>query len=178
MNETQNSPTCERASDLIAFLYNEATAEEKREFELHLKECSGCSEEVASFGLVRESITAWRDEALSGFVSTPLPNKATKKSAVAALRQFLDLSPLWLKGATAFAVLAFCLLAALAIVRLQTNNSQTTSANVNQRAIYTDEDVKRMVQEAVAKQERVKQPSESTLTSTTAKPPKPKGPSS
>jgi anti-sigma factor RsiW len=178
MNEIQNSPICERGSDLIAFLYNEATAEEKRDFELHLKECTGCREEVASFGLVRESITAWRDEALSGFVSTPLSNKASKKSAVAALRQFLDLSPLWLKGATAFAVLAFCLLAALAIVRLQTNNRQTTSANVNQAATYTDEDVKRMVQEALAKQEDVKQPSEIPLTSTTAKPPKQKGPTS
>ena len=116
MNEMNNSPSCERASDLIAFLYNEANESEKRDFELHLKECAGCREEVASFGLVRESITAWRDEALSGFVSTPLAATATKKSALAALRQFFDLSPLWLKGATAFAVVAFCVLAALAIL--------------------------------------------------------------
>ncbi|HKY45009.1 MAG TPA: zf-HC2 domain-containing protein, partial [Pyrinomonadaceae bacterium] len=114
-----NSPSCERASDLIAFLYDEANETEKRDFELHLKECAGCREEVASFGVVRESITAWRDEALSGFVSTPLATTAPKKSALAALRQFFDLSPLWLKGATACALVAFCILAALAINRTE-----------------------------------------------------------
>ena len=124
MNEMNNSPGCERASDLIAFLYDEASESEKRDFELHLKECAGCRQEVASFGLVRESITAWRDEALSGFVSTPLAATAPKKSALAALRQFFDLSPLWLKGATAFAVLALCVLAALAIFnRAEGNNT-------------------------------------------------------
>ena len=93
-----NSPSCERASDLIAFLYDEANDSERRDFELHLKECGDCREEVASFGLVRQSITTWRDEALSGFVSTPLAATTKKKSAIAALREFFDLSPLWLKG--------------------------------------------------------------------------------
>lgn len=172
MNEIQNSPACERASDLIAFLYNEATAQEKRDFELHLQACSSCLEEVASFGLVRESITAWRDEALSGFVATPLPAAASKKSAITAIRQFLDLSPLWLKGATAFAVLTFCVLAALAMVRVQTNNTEVSSTDINPGAIYTDEDVKRMVQEALAKQENVNQPAENTLTPTTIEKPK------
>ena len=77
---------------------------------------------------MRESITAWRDEALSGFVSTPLATTATKKSALAALRQFFDLSPLWLKGATAFAVLAFCVLAALAIFNRTERDSAASIA--------------------------------------------------
>ncbi len=152
MNET---PTCERASDLIAFLYNEAGESEKRDFELHLRECSNCGEEVASFGLVRESITAWRDEALSGFVATPI---ASRKSALAAFRQFFDLSPLWLKGATAFAVVAFCVLAALAIVRLKTTEPALTV--VNPGAVYTEQDVNRLVKEALAKQENTTQPVE------------------
>lgn len=121
MNETQNSPTCERASDLIAFVYNETSESETRDFKLHLKQCSDCRQEVASFGLVRESITAWRDEALSGYVARPLTATAGRKSALAAFRQFFDLSPLWLKAATGFAVLSFCVLAVLAFVNLQTN---------------------------------------------------------
>ena len=40
MNEMNNSPNCERASDLIAFLYNEADERERRDFELHLNECA------------------------------------------------------------------------------------------------------------------------------------------
>jgi hypothetical protein len=149
MDEMNNSPGCERASDLIAFLYDEANESEKHDFELHLKECAGCRAEAASFGVVRGSIAAWRDEALSGFVATPLPTTATKKSALVALRQFFDLSPLWLKGATALAALALVLLAALAI---RTERGSAGSHSARNDAIYTQHDVDRMLNDALAKQ--------------------------
>ena len=152
MNERQNSPNCERASDLIAFLYGEADERETRDFQLHLQQCSSCSDEVASFGLVRESITAWRDEALAGFVSTPVAAQPKTKSALVALRQFFDLSPLWLKGATAFAAVAFCVLAG--VVLFKSNNNQVSSTNINPSAVYTEQDVNRIVKEALAKQQQ------------------------
>ena len=151
MNERQNSPGCERASDLIAFLYGEADEREAREFQLHLQQCSSCREEVASFGVVRESITAWRDEALAGFVSTPVTAQAKTKSALAALRQFFDLSPLWLKGATVVAVLAYCGL--LGIVFFKGNDEPVQLTTHNPNAIYTEQDVDRKVKEALAKQQ-------------------------
>lgn len=151
MNQTNNSPICERASDLIAFLYNEADENEILDFELHLKECPRCREEIGSFGFVRESITAWRDEALSGLVSAPLATNPGRKSAIAALRQFFDLSPLWLKAATGFAVLALCVLAALAIVRVPVKPAISNSEVPN--AVYTEQDVDRIVKEALAKKE-------------------------
>jgi anti-sigma factor RsiW len=131
----------------MAFLYNEMEERESREFERHLHTCSNCREQLASFGVVRESITAWRYEALSGFVSTPVAATAKKKSAIAALREFFDLSPLWLKGATGFAVVAFCVLAALAI----TNRTERSSAGPTV-AGYTQQDVDRFVKEALANQ--------------------------
>ncbi|HLM25004.1 MAG TPA: zf-HC2 domain-containing protein [Pyrinomonadaceae bacterium] len=148
----KETPDCERASDLIAFLYNEADERERRDFQLHLNECGTCREEVASFGVVRESITAWRDEALAGFVSQPIATN--RRSALAALRQFFDLSPLWLKGVTAFAVLAFCVLAAMVFVNSQSGNVQVSSSSNGAR--YTQDDVNRMVKEALAKQENAK----------------------
>jgi len=148
VKEMMNSPSCERAQDLVAFLYHEVDERETREFRLHLQQCKQCSDEVASFGVVRESITAWRDEALAGFVSTPVTTK-TRKSAVSALRQFFDLSPLWLKGATAFAMIAFVVLVALAVVKLRTNNAPT---NLNADAKYTEHDMNQIVKEALAKQ--------------------------
>lgn len=154
MNERNNSPNCERASDSIAFVYNETNESETRDFELHLKECRVCREEVASFGFVRESITAWRDEALSGFVSTPLPATSQKKSAIAALRQFFDLSPLWLKGATAFAILAFCALAFFAAFgpdRTERTSAGSIQETPKPEVLYTSQDVDRMVKEALAK---------------------------
>ena len=157
MNEMNHSPACERASDLIAFLYNETSESETRDFELHLKECHDCREEVASFGVVRESITAWRDEALSGFVSTPLATTTSrKKSALAALRQFFDLSPLWLKGATAFALLAFCVLVGLVVFRSPQDSTRVSSNPIDPKLIYTQRDVDRMLKEALAKQETAK----------------------
>src|SRR5690349_18792681 len=152
MNERQNSPTCERASDLIAFLYGEADEPEARDFQLHLQQCSSCREEVASLGVVRESITAWRDEALAGFVSTSASTQ--KKSALAALRQFFDLSPMWLKGATAFAAVTFCVLVGLVVFR--SDNNHVSSTTINSGAVYTAQDVDRMVKEALAQQTTVK----------------------
>jgi hypothetical protein len=148
----KETPECERASDLIAFLYNEADELERRDFQLHLNECGTCREEVASFGVVRESITAWKDEALAGFVSQPVAT--TRKSALAALRQFFDLSPLWLKGATAFAVVSFFVLAAMVFVKLQNNNVQVSSSSTE--TLYTQTDVDRIVKEALAIQENAK----------------------
>jgi len=176
MNERNNSPGCERASDLIAFVYNETNESETREFELHLKECRACREEVASFGVVRESITAWRDEALSGFVSTPVPATPARKSAIAALRQFFDLSPLWLKGATAFAIVAFCALAFFATVgpnRTERVSAGSTPETPKPETLYTQQDVDRLVKEALAKQ----QPQQPVLMVQSPKPKATKAPS-
>ena len=176
MNERNNSPGCERASDLIAFVYNETNESETREFELHLKECRACREEVASFGVVRESITAWRDEALSGFVSTPVPATPARKSAIAALRHFFDLSPLWLKGATAFAILAFCALAFFATVepnRTERVSAGSTPETPKPETLYTQQDVDRLVKEALAKQ----QPQQPVLMVQSPKPKATKAPS-
>ena len=147
----KETPGCERASDLIAFLYNEADERERRDFQLHLNECSTCREEAASFGVVRESITAWRDEALAGFVSQPVVTQATRKSALAALRQFFDLSPLWLKSATAFAVVVFCVLAAMAFVNLQRDKVQVSSTPTTSETTYTQQEVDSLVQQALLK---------------------------
>ena len=174
MNEIQNSPGCERASDLIAFLYDEADEREVRDFRLHLQQCSSCREEVASFGDVRQSITAWRDEALAGFVASPVTAQPKTKSALAALRQFFDLSPLWLKGATALAAVTFCVLAGLAVFK---NNNQVVSKNPD--AVYTQQDVNQAVKEALAQQARVQPPVHTpSPESVTLNPPKPKSKSS
>jgi anti-sigma factor RsiW len=142
--------TCERATDLMAFLYYEMDERETREFRVHLEQCVQCRNEAGSLGVVRESIIAWRDEALAGFVSMPVTTKP-RKSAIAALRQFFDLSPLWLKGATAFAMVAFFVLVGLAVVKLKTNNAPVV---VSTNAKYTDQDVERIVKDALAQQEK------------------------
>jgi hypothetical protein len=147
MDHRTDFPDCERSSDLMAFLYNEMNASETREFESHLRVCRTCHQEAASFGLVRDSIHAWRDEVLTGFV--PAAATPARRSAVAAFRQFFDLSPLWLKGAAAFAVVTFCVLAGLLYVNL----GKETPVASNAGATYTQQDVDRLVKEALAKEQ-------------------------
>jgi hypothetical protein len=150
MNENRFS-SCERAEELVSVLYGEASEREARDFQLHLKQCGSCSEEFAAFANVRESIGEWRDEALSGFVSSPaVAALPARKSALAALRQFFDLSPLWLKGAVGFAAVVFCVLAALAVFRPKPEVPQV--AAIDRDTVYTQADVDRAVQQALAKQ--------------------------
>ena len=111
--------------------------------------------------MVRKSILEWRDEALAGFVSQPVATKTTNRSALAALRQFFDLSPLWLKGATALAVVAFCVLAAFAFVNLQGNSVQVPSSPAG--IAYTQDDVNRIVKEALAQQKNTVVDSQQTV---------------
>ena len=152
MKEKQNSPVCAEATNLIAFLYGEATDAEVRNFELHLEECQACAQELASFGLVREAIVTWRDEALSVFSATAPPVQTHRKSALAAFRQFFELSPLWLKSATAFAAVVFCVLTGLAMVQIS-REDRSASIPAIKNSTYTQQDVDRIVNEALAKHE-------------------------
>jgi hypothetical protein len=148
-----NSLDCERAGDLISVLYGEADEHAQREFQLHLQQCETCRTEFGAFEQVREAIGEWRDEALSVFVSSPVVAAPPRKSAVAALRQFFTLSPLWMKGAVGFAAVVFCVLAVLAFGRSPSIHQVAPLAQVKPDAIYTKDDVKRAVDEALANQQ-------------------------
>jgi hypothetical protein len=151
------SKDCERAGDLVSVLYGEATEREQRDFELHLKQCEHCRAEFASFAQVRDAVGEWRDEALTGFVSSPVVAAPPRKSAIAALRQFFDLSPLWLKGAVGFAAVVFCALLVLAFGRFSAASREVPSqvAVKNPAAVFTKEDVDRAVDQALTRQQAV-----------------------
>jgi len=118
--------TCGRENDLIGFLYGELNEVEATAFQRHLRECETCNAELADLGEVRESVVAWRNESV-GSVAFPAQVTASSRteapratpSAMTALRQFFNLSPLWMKGAVAFAAILFCVFAGLALARLR-----------------------------------------------------------
>ncbi len=126
MDEELNTPACEQADDLIAFLYGELNDGQAQTFQRHMHGCNACSGELAAFSGIRRSVVAWRDESLGGISSrAAAPYVAAagvsqeKPSALAALREFFNLSPLWMKGAVAFATVLFCIFAGLAVARLR-----------------------------------------------------------
>lgn len=140
-----NALNCGRENDLIAFLYGELNDVESLTFERHLHDCPACSAELAAFGLIRESVVTWRNESLGGGLTRVAQEKP---SALRALREFFNLSPLWMKGIVAFASLLFCLLAGLVIARWQGTPPAAASTNQNSQA-YSEEQLKALVERRV-----------------------------
>ena len=158
MAERASDPGCARANDLVAFLYDEVNEYEARDFELHLQNCSECKSEFLEFRQIRQSVVAWRDESLNvipasivgrntltvsaGFRQVPEKNR----SAVAAVRQFFALSPLWMKGAVACAFVLFCVVASLAVFHVLEKSQQSLVAN---ERLYTERELKAKIQEGI-----------------------------
>lgn len=139
MNETTNINNCARAGELVAYFYGEATRDERENFDAHLANCGACRDELGAFNEVREAVGHWRAEildaapALPSFAGTVAPGTtgmrgeheraasiASRSSkALAALREFFKLSPVWMRAGMVAAALVVCTLAALAVVNAE-----------------------------------------------------------
>jgi hypothetical protein len=119
------TPSCSFSDDLLSYLYEEISPAQSRSFETHLESCATCRSEFSEFTSVRDAVGLWRDEILvvapSMRLTAALPAQrvpmelASKRSAVAAFREFFSLSPLWLRYATAFAAFAIFALFAFSV---------------------------------------------------------------
>lgn len=146
----EDAPVCGRENDLIAFLYSELSDTEKKSFESHMHSCRFCLMEAGEFRLIRDSVIAWRDESL-GHDSVTVPQTSTfnqpKGSALAALRAFFDLSPLWMKGAVGIAAMLFCVFSVLAVVNLKKPAAITTDGVKN--SSYSPQEMNALVEQRV-----------------------------
>jgi hypothetical protein len=172
MQNMNERPICHRAEDLVTYLYGEATAEEARDFAGHLQQCDACRAEFTVFNQVHDSIFAWRNEALgsavaptqeistqSVFGTTDVVQHERKLSALAALREFFNVSPFWLRGATAIAGLLLCALLVFAVARIFRQPAQVASGNqlnVNQQEF--DRAVQKEVEARMAEMARNQRP--------------------
>lgn len=158
MRDMNERPVCHRAEDLVTYLYGEAGEADALDFRSHLQACNACQSEFADFNQVHESIVSWRDEALgatfnSAVAAAPAPESAVRAQpsrrlpAFAALREFFQVSPLWLRAVTAFAAMLLCVLAVLTVVRR--NERPISVANANPDLKYTQDDLNQAVQKAV-----------------------------
>jgi anti-sigma factor RsiW len=160
MQSPNERPVCHRAEDLVTFLYGEAGPAEARDFSAHMERCEACRTEFTLFNQVHDSILTWRNEAFGSLASvpTPVPVSAAamdqperRLSAWAALREFFAVSPLWLRGATAFAGLLLCVLVAFAVSRLwQTPAPVRTQINPPDNQQNFDQAVEQRVKERLA----------------------------
>ncbi len=161
MLETNDS--CGRAEDLVAYLYDEATPGEARDFESHLQMCAACRTELASFGGVRQAIGDWRLQALGSLTDTAAepdaspyynPADVTKRkpaNALGALREFFALSTAWVRAATVAVALAFCALAVIAVAHF-VEEPQTVVVKEQVNSGYSQEQVNGLIAEALERQ--------------------------
>ena len=142
-----------------SYLYNEASETDAQDFADHAEQCDACRSELAVFRQVHESILLWRNEALGTFSpvseaadlaratsSVKLVQHEQKLSALQALREFFSVSPLWLRGATAFAALLLCVLALVVLSRISKHPVQVAN---NDEKVYTKTQFEAAVDKAV-----------------------------
>jgi hypothetical protein len=116
--------------------------------------CAECESALSAFKQVRSAVVAWRQESLGGAtansvsVSTAVDRASDpgKPSAIAAIRQFFDLSPLWLKGSIAFASVLFCLLSVLALAHLFEIPQPSVARD---EKLYSQDELKAKIEDAV-----------------------------
>jgi hypothetical protein len=201
MNETKNINNCERAGELVAYFYDEASRDERASFDAHLASCGACRDELDAFAGVREVVGHWRAEILdiahapsfneavvaaqtqarseqeqaasvsprATFISprpasdAPRASVNKPRAALAALREFFALSPVWMRAGTVAAALAVCALAALCVVNAEVrwdnggvafstrlrSETQTTTAQADAPAakVYPQAEVDNLVAE-------------------------------
>ena len=128
MNSSRDRLVCGREEDLVSFLYRELNEIETRSFRAHMNECESCSAELSAFGDIRQSVITWRDEALGAMTAFDDARPAVvpvmaRRSARSALREFFNLSPVWMKAAVGFASILFCIFAVLAVAGLRRSPS-------------------------------------------------------
>jgi hypothetical protein len=158
MRDTRERPVCHRAEDLVSYLYGEAGASDALDFRNHLQQCDACRSEFAVFNQVHDSIQLWRHEALGASfnpvaitepaVEAPqLVRRERKLSALAALREFFVVAPLWLRGATAFAALLLLVLGVLMVARVQREPVRTAGVDATKQ--YTQQQMDNEIKKAV-----------------------------
>ena len=158
MEDRLSRATCERGNDLIAFLYGEVDEREARDFEHHLQNCSECKVELGSFRQLRESVVAWRQESLTAVPAYSVDSRSAlaerrlrsgelgKPSVAAAIRAFFGLSPLWARGALAFAAVLFCVVSILAMASLLTKPQPNFVATDK---VYSEQELQTRIEQGV-----------------------------
>lgn len=105
MTDKDRTPNCDMREAMVAYLYDEATADESRAVASHLEGCNACRQEFASFERVRGMLQQWQ---LDDLPVVRVETAGRKRgAALEAFKELLAVAPLWVKlaGAVAMAML-------------------------------------------------------------------------
>lgn len=143
MEHKEHQSICDRAEDIVSYLYGEASEIEARSFERHMADCSACRREMEAFGAAHASFGVGRNTAAQTFAPLSLDfladdvavmdrsqrvSQTPSRSAYAALREFFRFAPVWMQTGAVAATLAFCALISLAVFNSEINIGGTRLA--------------------------------------------------
>ncbi len=151
-----NENNCGKKELLMAFLYHEANATERRDFESHQLQCADCRLELQSFKHTRAELSTWQLPLIPA-IQVTIP-----RTAMDALREFVSLVPMWFKVSSGLATAAAAALVFLAVMNNgskppieQAKGVPTVSVEkvntVQAQNVFTREEAEQMIQTAVAK---------------------------
>ncbi len=119
LDKNKYNSSCSFSEHVISYLYKEIGAPETNDFEVHLKSCTTCQNELSGFDIVRSSISEWRKEEFSiletpSFNFLPDPTEEYTLTRVSATQNWWDAfknriflpAPVW--TTSAFAALIVC----------------------------------------------------------------------
>jgi Putative zinc-finger len=118
MPNKNNQAVCGRKEDLITYLYNEASDEERASFESHLDDCHSCRDDCSAFARVRDDLSAW-EVGYTPRTEIVLPKSWSKSwpKRLDSLREFINFFPGWARGASLTAVSLSLLIFSLSFVK-------------------------------------------------------------
>ena len=110
MNNKNKTTECNMHEALVAYLYDEATAEERALVSAHLTECATCGQELQAFERVRGMLQQWQIDDLP--VVRVVADRSTERSVLSMLKELFWVTPIWAKalGAVAMAMLVLAVL--------------------------------------------------------------------
>jgi len=101
---------CNMHEALVAYLYDEATPEERVLLNAHLTECVSCAQELQAFERVRTMLQQWQIDDLP--VVRVVAEKPAQRSVLTTLKELISVTPIWAKalGAVAMAMVVLAIL--------------------------------------------------------------------
>ena len=117
MKKNQLTPDsgCDRQSELMTYLYDEASPAERGTFERHLEGCNPCRMELRSFERVRQDLASWQ----LGFV--PRMEIAVNRGLSDVHRELVSLLPVWARSTIVATAAAGVVLVALSLAGTRVN---------------------------------------------------------
>jgi anti-sigma factor RsiW len=127
MKNKNNQLGCGRKEDLVSYLYDEASSEERESFARHLVDCHSCRDELNAFGRVRDDLSVWE------IGSTPRTEIVLPGRRDDSWRELFNFFPAWARGVALSAASLSLLLLALSFAGIigSANNSDRIEALVN-----------------------------------------------